>query len=714
MQLLCDAIAVPGSRHGLLFNPIAGECGIIRFDRFTRLPVVEIRAGIRIGDTEFTLPLCKDGRRFDLLDQRLTPCTVSFIGLHGASATKVKLTVAAPFRPRDAAFTTTPVLSLRLQATALGGQFRWTRKEVNLKRATIFIELAGPALTIEPAGTDCVDLKFTSIRGTTYEGMTDVWATRDEPVQQMDRLVVTAGVRNGLRFEREVELSKGGSEPLDVSWCTWSDPILEVLGQRLPFKYAESFPGLEAVVEWARRNPNAIFDNAAAVDRLVASNNCGQGVNHLLAQTLHSWAIGSWWGTQGARNWFSVWEGTCYFHSTVDVEYTQSPFYLAVWPELLKYELDWWPSFAKSGEGAIGARGKGTKILSHDMGAHATANGMIYSHDMEIEEVTNYLILSFAYWQRTNDDSMVRKHADTLAAFLRFIQACDTDGNGVPDIGMANTIDDASPAVQFGKEQMYLAVKSLAALQGGAEMLAHLGRTAEATSFREQAGRIRETIHARGWVNTHFATLLRKDGMLRNPWTDKEEHHPEIPGWDAPHIYTVNGLALLDMVGVDIGLRRDWLTQDLREATRRCLREYGCAHTDFVNRNAHASARMEGLAGLAANPGWISMNMLRDMAAFYRGVDLRDMAQRYWEWQVLTNTQEPNVFHETFSGNNLRFYPRGVAIWGYFDALAGQVINRVKGMDRAEPALPGVRVPRLFDADWRSGTAAMVNRDAAV
>jgi hypothetical protein len=95
-------------------------------------------------------------------------------------------------------------------------------------------------------------------------------------------------------------------------------------------------------------------------------------------------------------------------------------------------------------------------------------------------------------------------------------------------------------------------------------------------------------------------------------------------------------------------------------------------------------------------------------------VDLRDMAQRYWEWQVLTNTQEPNVFHETFSGNNLRFYPRGVAIWGYFDALAGQVINRVKGMDRAEPALPGVRVPRLFDADWRSGTAAMVNRDAAV
>jgi hypothetical protein len=198
--------------------------------------------------------------------------------------------------------------------------------------------------------------------------------------------------------------------------------------------------------------------------------------------------------------------------------------------------------------------------------------------------------------------------------------------------------------------------------------------------------------------------------MLRDPWSGKEEHRPEIPGWDAPHIYTVNGLALLDMVGTDLGIRSDWLAQDLRESTRRCLREYGCAHTDYSNQQTRADKKMDGLAGLAANPGWISMNMLRDMAAFYRGVDLREMAQRYWEWQVLNNTQEPNVFHETFCGNNLRFYPRGVAVWGYFDALAGQTINRAKGIDRAVPALPNVRVPRLFDADWRAGTAKIAEK----
>lgn len=710
MQLMCDALAVLGSRHGLLFNPIAGECGIIRFDRFSRLPMVQIRAGVRIGDDEFVLPLCKEGRRFDLVDQRLTPCTVSFMGMHGPSASKLKLTVATPFRPRDAAFSTTPVLAMRLQITNLGGQFRWMRKELDLKKATIFIEVAGQSVQAEPSGPNSIDLSFSSVRGTTYEGMADVWATRDETIPQHDRLLATKGTRNGMRFEREVTLANGAAEPLEVAWCTWSAPTMEVLGEKLPFKYSETFHDLDSVATWARRNPDAIFHNAARVDGLILDNSCGQAVNHLLSQTLHSWLIGSWWAVKDDRDWFSVWEGTCYFHSTVDVEYTQSPFYLAVWPELLKYELDWWPSFAKSGEGAIGERGKGTSILSHDMGAHSTANGMIYSHDMEIEEVTNYLILSFAYWQRTGDDSMVRKHIDTIAAFLRFIHACDTDGNGVPDIGMANTIDDASPAVQFGKEQMYLAVKSLAALVCGAEMLETLERRSAADACRSQAQKILDTIHSRGWTGTHFATLLRRDGMLRDPWTGKDEYRAEIPGWNAPHIYTVNGLSLLDMVGVDLGIRGDWLVQDLKEATRRCLREYGCAHTDFANQATYANTKMEGLVGLAANPGWISMNMLRDMAGFYRGLDMRDMSQRYWEWQVLTNTQEPHVFHETFCGNNLRFYPRGIAVWGYFDAMAGQVINRVKGIDRAVPAIPNVRVPRLIDADWRAGTAKFIEK----
>jgi hypothetical protein len=100
--------------------------------------------------------------------------------------------------------------------------------------------------------------------------------------------------------------------------------------------------------------------------------------------------------------------------------------------------------------------------------------------------------------------------------------------------------------------------------------------------------------------------------------------------------------------------------------------------------------------------------MLRDISAFYRGVDLRSLADRYWAWQTTTNSQEPKIFFETFCGNNLCFYPRGIACWGYYDALAGLVIDRVSGRDEAKPPFAQVRVPRLIDADWSAGTCAMI------
>ena len=164
-----------------------------------------------------------------------------------------------------------------------------------------------------------------------------------------------------------------------------------------------------------------------------------------------------------------------------------------------------------------------------------------------------------------------------------------------------------------------------------------------------------------------------------------------------------------DMVGRDVGVDRDRLACDLRVAAKRGLREYGCVHTDFEFEREHLPESMEGLAGLARNPGWISMNMLRDIAAFYRGVDLRHLADRYWEWQVTANTQEPKMFFETFGGNNLCFYPRGVAIWGYFDALGGLVVNAADHLDQAGPVLGALELPRLLDADWGAGTCQVIH-----
>ena len=58
------------------------------------------------------------------------------------------------------------------------------------------------------------------------------------------------------------------------------------------------------------------------------------------------------------------------------------------------------------------------------------------------------------------------------------------------------------------------------------------------------------------------------------------------------------------------------------------------------------------------------------------------------------------MFFETFAGNNLCFYPRGIAIWGIFDALSGRVIDKTKGLDTASTFFPQVRVPEVFSVDW--------------
>jgi hypothetical protein len=291
-------------------------------------------------------------------------------------------------------------------------------------------------------------------------------------------------------------------------------------------------------------------------------------------------------------------------------------------------------------------------------------------------------------------------------ALLGFLAAADTDGDGVPDRGVANTLDDGSPAIQFGTVQTYLAVKTLAALEVGARLLGMLGRATDRAAGRvaDQAGRIRATLAEHAWNHDHFNVLLRRSGRIHNPWAGVDEDCAEIPGWDASHIYTANTFPVLDAVGIDLGLDPGRVRADLATGARECLRHYGCIHTSFVPATGEGLQLREGLAGASNDPGWVSMNIVRDLAAFRRGLDFRHLAGRYWDWQVTTNTQGPHLFFETFNGNNLHHYPRGVAAWGVFDAIAG--VSRLGGVATSRPALEGVRVPLTFRLDWKAGTGA--------
>lgn len=706
MNPICEAISVLGSRHGLLLDPVRGGARMIRFDMFNEGSPIEIRAGIRVNGQEYLFPFCQGGQRFAFLDQRITPCTSRFIGIEESRALKVTLTVATPFRPRDREFSTRPVLAIRMEVEKLRGNFRWTPVREDVGQVECFFEIVPLDGHLEVAAEGSLDFCFESrlVRASHSEAS----ANR---VPQRDRLLSPQVAAKGKGFCKEIELSETGDGTLDIFWCTWSDPVLEVRGKRCPFVYVHEFKGLSDVAAWCRSSGEEIFENARKVDSIVQSNNLPPSVNRLMAQTLHAWLMNTWWVDRGGSDWFSVWEGSCGFHSTLDVEFTQSPFYLALWPELLGIELNYWPEFSKSGTATLGERGEGTEFLSHDCGEMARANGQTYPHEMEVEETANYLILLYAHWRRTGDPSIWRRHIGAVDRYALFLERCDTDGTGVPDVGVANTIDDGSPALQYGREQVYLAVKTLLALQCSAAILENHGDAGRPMVLRARAELIRARIEEFGWRGDHYACLMNNDGRgLKNPWTGKDLGMGVVPGWDGYHIYTCNGLPPLDMVGFSSPLNGSRLRDDIRNAAKACLREYGCSHSDFEADDYAAGGLQEGMVGVSSRPGWISMNMSRDICAFYRGIDLLDLSERYWDWQLTTNAQAPALFFETFGGNNLHFYPRGIAVWGFFDAAVGLVIDRVAGTRVFSGGLPGVEVPCLLEADWLRGQAPRVFR----
>jgi hypothetical protein len=650
---------------------------------------------------------------FSFIDQRCSPCTMTLRGIDSVTKLRVKLTVTVPFRPRDLGFSTIPVIALRLEVERMSANFRWQRPQHLPDQFRLILAVRGGGASQHCVEGDAIDLHWQDqALASRYTHPEKRWTN----LPQHDRLFSTDGIREDAAwggqtqpyFRKEVDLSLDRGGALTVLWATHQAPVLRIHGERAPFHYAQTFPDLGAVCAWGREQVEEIFDNARRVDAIIAANDCGPAANHLLAYTLHSWLMNTWCvrppGSE--RPHFTVWEGCCYYHSTVDVEYTQAPFYLAVWPELLEWQLDQWCAFTKPGDRILGPAGADTRYLSHDMGDGAIIDQQHYPHDMPVEETTNWLILAWCHHRRSGERRILDGNLPLIRDFLAFIAACDSTGSGIPDLGVANTIDDGAPAIQYGRDQIYLAVKVLAAYTVGAEMLDRHGETRLASRYRDLAAIVRKRIGDDGWAGDHFVTILdkRAEGLI-DPWTKNPLPWAEVPGWNAAHIYTVNGLALLDFIGLDLGLDSDRLVTDLRIATARCLTEYGCTHTDFANQLLSDSTAMEGLAAAARNPGWVSMNMLRDFAAFRRGVDLRPMAERYWSWQLTCNTQDAKMFHETFNGNDLCHYPRGIAWWGLFEALAGRVADAVDGRDDCAFPLGPQRCPDLLNADWRTGSA---------
>jgi len=260
---------------------------------------------------------------------------------------------------------------------------------------------------------------------------------------------------------------------------------------------------------------------------------------------------------------------------------------------------------------------------------------------------------------------LVDKYQELIESLASYIIAADTTGNGFCNIGCANTVDDASAAIQFAKEQTYLAVKAFCGLWAACLML-QLPHTEAAVNPKwerlvQQMRRILETLNTSAWLGDHFAVCLETDrSKVWDSWKGAALEPGELEGWDSYHIYTASGLFYplyfdaklpsLEILGPLFSAFLMHLKQDLPNARAKCLREYGSSHS------SHEQSV------------WVSQCLFRDFVAKLLGVRLPSDAERYWKLQLSVNRaakKDWGGFADCQSNRWLSYYPRGATALGW-------------------------------------------------
>jgi hypothetical protein len=692
MHLITDTLATLGSRFNIVLDPHDKCIYLATYGRFKDLPA-ELVCGIEDEQGNVTaLPFTKSAAHFPYCEQNITMTSITYRAILPQDGLHLTVTLTAPFYPQDETLSTAPFFYVEMKLdTTTAAKYRWQpQREHPVRRGKLVFGLKSDRLTF---GRDNADVVYEfGVKGFerraagTSEAEARLAEQNGTKVRQ--RLSAAGAETRDHGFALAFDLTATPVATLSLVWSAYtSDPVLALYDRAVPFRYTEYFKDEAALLEYAHAQKTDILKKCRFFDDQISTWSLGRDYSNLTAFAFHSFLINSWWVQDGrGGDWFSVWEGSCYFHSTIDVEYNDAMVYLTLWPELLSKLLHQWMHFQNDGTQTLGDAGAGTVFLSHDMGSGVKAGKQHYPHHMEVEENCNYLLLLFAYWRQTGDDNPVAKYAADLGKLARFIIAADAEGIGVPSKGTANTIDDASPAVQFGKHQTYLAFKTANALGVCAEMARHVKDDALAAACDEQMKKAVRTLDSRGWLHDHYAvTLERTTEGLTNPWTGKALEPGKLEGWDAYSIYAANGCLYPFLAGRPLPFNYARLAQDIHTAAQRTMTDYGSTHSSDNQ------------------IFWISQNQWRDYIAAYLGMDLLNHNDRYWEYQWTTgNNHQGTCFYETSYHNNLCFYPRGITALGVIFAAAGLAIDRIAGHVQVHPLRPHLSVPLLPLADWKN------------
>jgi len=702
MALMSYAVGRLGSRYSMILDPFKREVHFgalgLMCQQASEL-VVELED--RKGRAE-RLPFSKAGKLFDVVDQHQTMTSVAYEAHSLALGVAFTMEITSPFWPGDMETSLVPGYVVTFHIKRID-RIRWVGAEkVAERRGVLRFGLKVPGAKYKTS-KDVLRIEYpvhAAVEARSGEGGGELNHSsigRDTPVDGTgtDAIVPLVGswrVRNSM-LEIPFDVREMGKEQTFrvamVGYC--GDGLFERFGQAMKLKYTLLWQRVEDVIGYVRKHYEELVRKSRAFDALWLESPIPKAGQNLSAMSFQSYLMNTMWCAGSDKSdWFSVWEGSCWYNSTVDVTYNEAMFYFACWPELLELIFDEWMSHVNLGdyEGAI---------LEHDMGFGWSANGQSYHHSMPVEENANFLLLLYAHGVWWGREKIFVKYINAICDLTQYLLWSDSTGNGFPDRGTSNTIDDASPAVQYGRDNVYLGIKRLAALHAAGRMLTKLGENSLARECEKAVKKAIKTLND-GWLGDHWGVCLDKTTKgLTDCWSGKPLGYKILPGWDAYSLYTTNGLLYLMMIddlpkGLDMGRIRS----DLLTAMKKSMTLYGCGHSSSDRENV-----------------WISMNVWRDCAGGYLGENLLANCDRYWDLQVFANSsgaEKPNCFTETTLKNNLVWYPRGAATFGLMLSGCRLMINHEREEIAYGPICSG-RWPLLPLADWKKGKIPMADSE---
>ncbi len=713
MQLMSWSISRLGSRFALLFEPYRRRVMHSALGRFLDEPL-DLMVGVLEPDgTERVLPLSQRGTLLMNCEQFDRMNSITFRGYSEKYRLRYELNVHSVFYPQDERLCLLPAIYLEMRVHPTD-RVRWSRPVGDTPdRATLFLRLRRENTSIRSSVSGdrgMIDLAYQN-RLTPRHEYRNADPQQQNPdtgrvAQVHERIVsLNGGCRatpegDGLLLDLPVTPEETGTKWRLVWGAHVPDPILHVRDEGevrpAPFAYTRWWKDVDSVLAEAIATRDEWLAQSRRFEKLVHQAPLDTAQRHLIHQSFQAWLSNTFWcdverpGGE-RRDWFSVWEGSRFFHSSIDVAYNESLLYFTIWPRLLELQLREWATHAHDHPPSSGA------WLSHDMGAGCDATGHAYPHHMELEENCNYLLLLQCYTRWSGDEGVATACAGLVERLARYLIWTDRDRSGFPSEGVANTIDDATPAVHYARKQTYLAVKRLVGLRAAADLLKMAGKGDVAQRCDAVAEADLPKVERQAWLGDHYAVCVDPSAVgLADVWTGKPLNYQTLPGWDAYSIYTGNGTLLPTMCGQPPLLDLDRLRKDIYASTRENIGRYGCGHT---------SAEPENV--------WISQNLWRDMIARYMKLEGASLAPLYWDMQVMSNTHEQSLgFIDTYINNFLCYYPRGITSVGYFLATPRLIVDRLApggsyitvDPDRTGPA----RWPLLPLADWKAGKIPVV------